>query len=642
MSVPKQPFGLNTFTTSFSKCPPNPDAIRAIVIQSNNLAVVNGANTELQLLLQKFFVTVNQASISSFTLPARTSATVPFSLSTLDFSNQNVKFLCLYPKTFENPGSSGPTGATVSLSTEYVEWTSQESLIKGTLYNKPAVVPYTMGGPSASSSTTSFDINTVNSLEFGWGGNISFTGGTGPLWIGSNGGLMKWDGTSMKLWNTLNTVGDNSEGIASPSDYINSLAVDPNNNVWVGASGGLSFFNESTGFSYVYNVSNSSILSDSIKDVKILANGNIAIATDMGLSIFNFTGATWQNFNVFSTPQLSYNNINKLAVSGNIIFMGTTGGVFMYDSGSTSWGSSPFNSFNTPGWTAPNNITSLSVLGNNLYAGTTGGIVAIPYMGGTATTFISGMTGPVSNIVLTLRALNYGSNNLYVGHDTGISVYNIDTNSWTGYTASSGVMGSVDALIPDFLSGSTSGQTIFYGSHGSTSSIAYKLFTSSPSVSPVPESNKSTNLLLSYPNTMDSLYSAEQNIYFIFSKPITPSTAETNTSLQNTDTLGVNIPGGWTVPSISNAIWFTPSFPMLKAAQYNLIMDNGITAIDGSYVKESLNFNFYTEDLIPELGWNPLGKIMILTGTDGDYLQNLYFRNPQGFDVQITAMIGTI
>lgn len=623
MTLPRQQFGINKFATSVSSCPVNQDAIKAIVIQRNNLAVVNGASTEMELVLSNFYSTINNAQKISLTLPAHGGTALPISLHKLNEAEENIKFLAILPDY-----------GTVSNTSEFIEWTTIDSIDSGVLFNMPT------NEPSASLSK-SFNIDKINSIEFGWGSFISFTGGTGPMWIGSDGGLLKWDGTNMKIWSTFNGT--------SPSDYINSITVDTNSNLWIGSSKGLLYFNETTGFTSIFNTDNSSLLSEQVNDVKLLSVDKVVAGTDLGMSIYNFSLKTWESFDIYTTPELLYNKINKVAVKNSIVLTGTTGGVFVYDSSTLTWNASPFNSSNTAGWNAPDDVKCLAVFGTNIYAGTTGGLVIFSYLGGTAETIVSGTAGPVSSSMTSLRVVNYnGVDQLYVGHDDGISILDIGTNTW-GFTANSSnyptLIGVTDLLV-DFRSGATVGKTIFIGNESLGLS---KMFTTGPTFGAVPEANKSTNLLLKYPVDNSVLYSSLQPLYFLFSKSMTPLSFQQNVVLKDglttsiCNTHGATVTGIWTWTVNNKLGKFTPINPLLEATPYNLSLLRGSTAEDSSYLKEYFaQSQFYTENLVPENGWLPIGKLMILSGTNDKYIRGLYLRNPHTFDVTLNILIGLI
>ena len=652
MSIPNQPIGLTNFKGSISKCPPNPNAIRAIVFtKCDNLSVVNGAKTEIQISLTDFFVPVQGAARLNFTLPGAT-ADMPYTLYKLDLGGVDidgeVKFISLFP----NYG----TGNT-STSNQFIEWTNLNSVDEGVLYDKVAI------GPSGSTST-SFSIEQINQLEFSWGGYLTYNSpGDGYLYAATNGGLLRWDGEDMKLWNTLNSE--------SPSDYISCLAVS-SNELFVGSNYGVSKFTESQGFFKNFNTS-VGLPSNNITDLEVLSSGHVLAATDKGFSIFDSLGTTFSNYNIYNSPLLKHNYIKKATASEDLhIFAGTTGGVYMLNSVSKAWKKYPLNSTTVTGWSAPDNVTCIGEYNGTLYVGTTGGLVVIPwegitgssvpYPGVTATTVTSGITGPYSNNFSSLRIEDYnGSPQLFSGHgpdgvatESGWSIYDIDSATWFYQDSSSQLSGgSISDVLPDYLSGSTGPQTLFLGNP--VDSGVWNTITDTGDISRVPGTGNGTNLLLSLPvglsgygnYTVDTreLYGTEQPLLFLFSKDMTGG-ATSGISFENFFTMnegvdgsGATVSGTWTWDS--SGLWasFSPS-TLEKAQGYNFRVAQGSTAVDGTFLKEGLNVGYYTENIVPVLGWNKLGKMLTLSGTDGSYVKSIYIRNPQSSSVNVTALIG--
>lgn len=665
MSIPNQICGISTFSGSISKCPPNPNAIRSIVFSRDNnganMSVVNGAVTEIQLSLGKFFVPVLNAARTSFSIEGAMTV-VPMTVYKLDLAgldeNGKVKFLALLPTygTSSNISSiCGSTAAATTSALEYMEWCFTKDLDDGELYDEPII------GPSGS-TTTSFVTSTVNKLDFSWGGYLSFTGGTGSIWAATEGGLLKWNGTNATLWNTLNSN--------SPSDHISTLAVDAYNSVWVGSNKGIARFSEATGFTVQWNNENSLLQSNTVNVLKLFNTDKIAIGTDSGLSITNYIGSTWSNFNMFTTPELAHNNIAALNANSNYIFAGTTGGVYVYEHVSDVWNTLPFNSTNTPGWTADDNVLSLESYNGNLYVGTSTGLVIVPYLGGTAETIVSGGTGPGSSYFQSLRIVSYSGMKLYAGHDDGFSAYDIDNNVW--YVTENGTFnsffyGGINDVLPDFLSGATSTESMFFANGASSQGMA-KYEYPSANFSLVPESNRVTNLLLTVPSNPSStplasspgypgiwqnslgssningtrLYPNNQPLYFVFSKNMLPGTSFENKVTLTTGLTGsgTNVTGTWSWDSTGRIATFSPNAPLLKASEYNFTITQGATANDNSFLKEKVNVGFYTENLSPILGWNVIGKLLIHTGTEGNYTEGLYLRNPQSTTVNVLTLIG--
>lgn len=619
MSLPKQSIGLTNFYTSISRCPANPDAIRSIVFtKCDNLSVVNGAATEIQISLTKFFVLVDDAARVSFTIPSRSTAVVPYTLDKMDLGGLDddgqVKFICLFPSY----GTAGQAN-------QYIEWASVPAIEEGTLQ---AIDPQ---GPSGS-STTYTNIGNVRGLDFTYGSFLSFTGGTGTLWAATDGGLLSWSGSTAGLYNTLNSE--------IPNDHLTSIVIDASDRTWLGSSGSGLILKDDT--FVTYDTAGSGIVSDYVLDVALLSTDRVVVGTTAGMSILNIEGATWSSFTVYNTSELHHNKILKVSTSSDSIFLGTTGGVYMYTPDTDTWGTSVYSSSTVAGWSAPDSVQAMKVFGDNLFVGTTGGLVMMPHAGGTATVYVAGATGPLSSNVISIRAVDYtGTGELYVGHPNGFSVLNLETLVWsfTGSSASFSFMtdGVVD-ILPDYLSGLTSGKTAFLASPTEGIGACYL---DSSSYTLVPKTSDLTDAVLVFPGTGDELYSIHQPLIFTFTKDMTGGA--TSSPIENFITLknsaGATVTGSWSWSSDGKTGTFSHN-PLERASMYNLAITNGGTASDGSYLSTSLDLDFYAEDIVPELGWNTLGKMLVLTGATDNLIQGLYLRNPQSFDVNIIALIG--
>jgi hypothetical protein len=646
VAVPNQPCGLTTFDKRMPTCPPNPNSIRSIIFQKNNLSVVSGATTEIDISLLNLFIPVGSAARTSFSIPAK-APNVPYTLYKLDLAGQDldgkVKFLGLLP-TFAASATAtlsvacgGSTASIVTASElEYIEWAFIDDIEVGQLYDAPNI---------GASSSTSFNIAKINKLEFSWGGYVSATGGNGSVWAATDGGLLKYDGVDSTIWHTLNST--------STSDLISCIDVDSSNFVWTGSNFGLSKFSEDSGFLNNWNTYNSSIISDNVNYVKLYGINQIAVATDSGISLFDKSNS-WTNYTVYNTPELNHNNIANLATDSDYLFMGTTGGVYSYNFYLSSWNSTVYGT-GTTGWTAPPNVTALAAYNGKFYAGTTGGLVVVNYAGATATSIFAGPSGPASDVYKSLRV---AGNFLYAGHDDGFSVYNITTNTWT-LTVDSGTYPYLSSGINDVLPDTSGSTTIFLGGESGPGGLARYATGGSGAGYPfsiVPEADKVTNLLLSFPLNLiptDSnpvidtsrLYPSNQELYFLFSKDMTPSGG--TASFQNYMTLSLGltgstatVSGSWSWDASGKFGTFVPGTAMEKATGYNLSIANGATATDNSYLKERIDVGFYTENIAPVLGWKPVGKMLIHTGTENHLTQGLYLRNPQSTGVNVTTLIG--
>lgn len=139
----------------------------------------------------------------------------------------------------------------------------------------------------------------------------------GVKWIGlrpvgstPNFELIRFNGST---WDSLPHV---------PSKKVNALAVDVANNLWIGTDSGLVMYN---GSSYtIYNTGNSSIISNTVNCLAV-GNGNIYIGTNGGLSVFN--GTNFNNYN-HALNGLSHDTINCITYeSPSAIWLGNIGGL---------------------------------------------------------------------------------------------------------------------------------------------------------------------------------------------------------------------------------------------------------------------------------------------------------------------------
>ena len=651
MGVPKQSIGL-----SIKKCVPNPDAIRAITFTTpTNLSVVNGSNTEISIPLDTFFVPVYDASSTSFSMPGKQSGAVPFQLTKLNLAGIDgntglVKFIALLPQypagtatdggpdIYSNLSTYIPSGGGIS-SNQYMEWALDTSIEDGELEVTNIL------GPSTSNFSSLLG-GRINRMEYGYGSYYSFTGGTGPVYFATQGGLMKYDGVDMTLWSTMNSN--------SSCDYINSIVVDPNNNIWVGSSAGISKFNENPNeqFNQFLTTSNSGIISNVIRDIALYPPYQLMIGTDNGFSSFDFTNGytagVFTNFTIYNTPSLLSNNINRIAVDtvNGISYIGTDQGISSYNILMGTWGDN-YNSLATTGWTGSDNINALVVYGTLLYASTQDGILQIDTIGNTASVYTTSQTNMSSNWVTALRYVNYRNvDQLYAGNVLGeMSIFGLTGGTWSATSTFSNLvsLGISDILI-DNLSNSNSavaGNQTVLASNGDF--LCSGIFNNNELFAQrnVPESTKSSNLLLSVPEFTAQLYSIDQPIYFEFSKSMVVTSVQFRSSLwKGTTSTGSTVSGTWSWSNNDRSGVFTPSNQLERASLYTLVVAHGATATDGTYLKESLVSTFYTEDIVPILGWQPIGKMMVLSGTEGNYTQGIYLRNPQGFPVDITTLIG--
>ena len=154
-------------------------------------------------------------------------------------------------------------------------------------------------------------------LPSSWVGSLAFDA-QGNLWIGTGGGLARFDGERWEVYDT------GSSGL--PDNRVLSLAVDFQGSLWIGTARGLARFD---GKSWqVYDTGNSGLPGDLVRSLALDAQGNLWIGTARGLA--KFDGESWQ---VYSTGNsgLPDNGVGPLAFDsqGNL-WLGA-GGLAKFD-----------------------------------------------------------------------------------------------------------------------------------------------------------------------------------------------------------------------------------------------------------------------------------------------------------------------
>ncbi|CUT01972.1 two-component regulator propeller domain-containing protein [Candidatus Kryptonium thompsonii] len=142
----------------------------------------------------------------------------------------------------------------------------------------------------------------------------------GHKWIGTYGGLAKFDGVRWTVYNTSN--------LGLPSDNVYAIAVDSDGNKWIGTGKGLAKFD---GVRWtVYNTSNSDLPSDNVYAIAIDGQGNKWIGT-WGGGVAKFDGVKWTLYNT-SNSGLPSNNVYTIVIDSNgNKWIGTDGGVAKFD-----------------------------------------------------------------------------------------------------------------------------------------------------------------------------------------------------------------------------------------------------------------------------------------------------------------------
>jgi ligand-binding sensor domain-containing protein len=176
-------------------------------------------------------------------------------------------------------------------------------------------------------------------------------------WIGTGGGrlgtqeatlrgrgLAKFDGANWSIFNSANS--------GLPDNTVRSLFYDNANNLWIGTFGGLA---KMSGNNWqVFNRANSGIPSDSITCIAQDMDGIIWLGTQ-GRGIASFDGTSWTNYS-FANSGLAGDTIRAIAIGpNNEKWIGTSRGASKFVSG--NWDTYRTNNSGLP----LNNVVSLFV-----------------------------------------------------------------------------------------------------------------------------------------------------------------------------------------------------------------------------------------------------------------------------------------
>jgi ligand-binding sensor domain-containing protein len=283
--------------------------------------------------------------------------------------------------------------------------------------------------------------------------------GQGNKWIGTYGGLTKFDGVNWTVYNTSNSglpdnriwtiaidgqgnkwIGTEGGGLAKfddvnwtvyrtsnsglPDDWVRSIAIDGQGNKWIGTNGGgLAKFD---GVNWtVYKTSNSGLPSNFVYAIAIDGQGNKWIGTgDRGLA--KFDGVNWTVYNT-SNSGLPYNWVNAIAIDGQGNKWIGTG-----DRGLAKFDGVNWTVYNTSNTGLPlNDVWAIAIDGQgNKWIGTLGGLAK--FDGVNWTVYNTSNSGLPDNYVKAI-AID-GQRNKWIGTSGGLAKF--DGVNWTVYNTS--------------------------------------------------------------------------------------------------------------------------------------------------------------------------------------------------------------
>ncbi|KAA6439781.1 response regulator [Dyadobacter flavalbus] len=275
-------------------------------------------------------------------------------------------------------------------------------------------------------------ISTENGLSDNYT-NCVFQDRRGFIWIGTRGGLNRYDGNEFKIFR------NNEKNAASIShDLITSLAEDKNGNIWIATGGGglnLLDRNKNVFYAYKHAAKDVNSISDNyIVSMALDKDGLLWLATPGGLDVFDpVRRMAVKHFrhNASDPNSISSNNIMTVYCDRqNNIWAGTTSGLNLLDRRNNQF--RKFIHSRRQASISGNDIRCIFQDSHNrIWIGTYGeGLNLYQPADGTFRNFTNDNSGAGSVSRFNVTSLNEVKGNLYIGtENSGLHV--LDTRHWT-------------------------------------------------------------------------------------------------------------------------------------------------------------------------------------------------------------------
>jgi len=579
---------------------------------------VQGAESLMCIDLQDFFVPVTDAIKTSFVLPAASTLNCDlnqyFVNSGLGLTSGS-KFSAFF--------FSYPLGTATS-SQQYVEWVFAREFSGPLASLDPTLIDDSGSTAGSTSSDTSYLLNkgtgiiSVDGTKFGLRSTDAYA-------ISTRGGLKFWSEIDGEI--ILNTF--NSK---IPSNDVTCVSYSPSGTLYVGTGDAGIFvltWSNSGGFSFSITDSTSGLVSDIVNDI-YFSNNLLAVATSAGISLYDYVNKTWSSFSRTNVNEINSISFSSVFLDSGFLLAGSLDGVYVYDISGGTW---KLYSSATTGWTVSNAVNRLISVSQTAYVATSTGIVSFVIGATTCAVIDLPVTLADTNISDIAYVAGASSNSLIVSSISGaLSEY--DFLGLTGATWTFSVTGSNDSLSLGTKRIDANGYVYFVNDFGFS-----RFDTTLLSTTLLPLSTQTSDILFSYPSNGACPVSLSQSIYIAFSKQVDQTVLQNHIEFTDTTT-GATV--SYSLTS-TNGYYYTviPSSDLSYGNSYEFQVVQGLTSIDGKYFRQTIDSSFITYDKNPINGWNPAGKQLTLSGADGRLCDSIVFRNPQNFNVDVTALIAS-
>ncbi|WP_348066097.1 two-component regulator propeller domain-containing protein, partial [Dyadobacter sp.] len=264
--------------------------------------------------------------------------------------------------------------------------------------------------------------------------NCIFQDKKGFIWIGTNGGLNRYDGHEFRVYKN----NEKDPGSLS-NDIITSIAEDKSGHIWIGTSGGgLNVFDSNKGTFHAYmhdEKSIKSIAGNYINRIVFDRDGKLWVGTTGGLDLFDpekRIAVVHYKFDPKNGKSLGNDNVNTVFCDQeNNIWVGTSLGLDLLDRKSGSF--TRLNQSNKQD-ASPSTLDVRYIYEDSkrrMWIGTYGGGLALyQKYGGTFRYFRNDPKDPTTLSHNSVTSINESRGNIWVGTENG-GLNILDTEKWT-------------------------------------------------------------------------------------------------------------------------------------------------------------------------------------------------------------------
>ena len=245
------------------------------------------------------------------------------------------------------------------------------------------------------------------------------------IWLGTSIGTQMFDGTDWTTYTTTNGLVD---------DNVKTITATTNGDIWIGTDFGFSQFD---GVNWINYDNTNGLVSNQVKSIDEDVNGGIWVGTNQGVSYFD--GSSWISY---SSPDLHWSGVNASSFdsNGDKWFASPLGGITHFD-GTT------FTSYDTANGLLSQYVTDLIIDSqDNKWAGTSDGMSVLDALNATFTqhTRMYIMPPPDTlNPVVNIEVDSWGRiwTSIYVGYlaEGGVAYWN--GSIWQDFDISDGLAG---------------------------------------------------------------------------------------------------------------------------------------------------------------------------------------------------------